>query len=63
MKARFCAECKHFNVDLLGDAYCIKKYTLRFYPPKSPIDTNWGYKRRCWSYKENPDVPKVSTPA
>lgn len=59
---RNCDECAHLRFvqeeffPSAGDpppkAYCTKKHALRFYKPKSPRDTDWGYKKRCLSFKE-----------
>jgi hypothetical protein len=63
MKAQHCDQCRHFRYeedmfalstknDPPPKAYCTLKYNIRFYAPKSPLDDNWGWKRRCLSFKE-----------
>lgn len=31
---------------------CDKGHKPRYYQPKSPVDDNWGYKLRCYDYRE-----------
>lgn len=52
-KAKQCDECKHFSVGLDGiDPFCKKWHKPRFYLPKSLIDLNFGWKRRCDDFEE-----------
>ncbi len=53
MKANHCDECKHAlfcpNTWALD---CQKGHKPRFYAPRSPVDTNYGYKRVCLDFEQ-----------
>lgn len=60
MKSSDCEECKHsqlvtrwHGVKQLDDLQCNKGHKPRFYHPKSPIDTNWGYRRICEDFEND----------
>ena len=50
MKTRHCEECKFFHTDRF-DTKCLKLHTLRFYKPKHPRDSDWGWKRKCEDFE------------
>ena len=60
--ANHCDECKHFctyDEDPEGSPVrpsetCRKGHRPKFYNPTSPVDTNWGYKRRCSDFTPQP---------
>lgn len=53
MKTRHCDECKHFNdEDIPGAKVCEKNHKPRFYLPRSVMDMNCGYKRKCADFEE-----------
>ena len=47
-KLRHCDECRFWHYD---EAYkqveCEKAHAIRFYKPRGPLDTNYGWKRKC----------------
>lgn len=51
MKARQCDECKWY-ANNATDHVCRKQHFPRFYKPRSPMDQNWGWKRKCDDYEE-----------
>lgn len=62
MKAKQCDECEHMKVDearmVLPNVWvadviqCAKNHKPRFYMPKSYLDFDYGWKRRCEDFKE-----------
>lgn len=50
-KTHDCQECKHH--DFSGDKLkCLEGHKPRFFTPRSPVDDNWGWKRRCEDFIE-----------
>lgn len=48
-----CDECAHFNPDVLYDECpCDKEHRARFYKPRGPLDTDYGWKRKCADFRE-----------
>ena len=48
-----CDECAHFNPDVLYDECpCDKEHRARFYKPRGPLDTDYGWKRKCSDFRE-----------
>ena len=39
---------------------CWKGYRPRFYLPQSPIDQDWGWKRKCHDYELGDHVQKIT---
>jgi hypothetical protein len=48
MKTRNCDDCAHHKWP--GDS-CEKGHMPRFYKPRSPVDTSFGFKRKCGDFK------------
>ena len=50
---RHCEECKHLSWNEWSEAppTCAKGHRPRFYKPKSEVDTDFGYKRRCGDFE------------
>lgn len=52
-KTRHCDECRHYvlviGTDYGGrdDKYCKMGHKPRFYQLRSPMDNDWGHKRKC----------------
>lgn len=44
---RHCDECEYGNSDKPAALVCDKGHKPKWYMPKSGIDTDWGYKRKC----------------
>lgn len=45
-----CSECVHFALKPVfkaSVAECASGHSPRFYAPKSPLDKDWGWKRKC----------------
>lgn len=57
-KTQFCDLCKrhYYEGDVLR---CREGHKPRFYMPKRPYDTDWGWKRVCEDYEDS-DQNKVS---
>ena len=56
MKTRDCSECRHFEVIRFGlSDTCDEGHKPRFYKPRSPIDEDWGYKRKCEDFEGKDD--------
>ena len=69
MKAKQCCDCnlwEHIKDGVYQDAgarrvscefRCNRGHSPRFYMPKSPVDTGYGYKRACNDFSKK-DVEK-----
>jgi hypothetical protein len=59
MKTQQCDECRHFGEFWLrGNGYtnpCTQGHHPRFYRPKNPMDTTWGWKKKCKDFEEIKD--------
>ena len=59
LPTRQCDECKHYNL-IFGTKYsdtdkvCEVGHHPKFYKPKSPIDPDWGHKRKCQDFDPQP---------
>ena len=58
-ETRYCEWCQHHA--FIGDTnqlVCAKGHKPRFYKPRttSPMDSDWGWKRRCEDYERGDDV-------
>ena len=56
---RHCDECEHYQ-PICGTYYggkddplCDLGHKPRWYRPRSPVDDQWGHKRRCDDFKED----------
>ena len=53
MTTRHCDECRHYNyMHTKDDEVCNKNHHPRFYVPKSPMDKNWGWKKKCKDFEQ-----------
>lgn len=61
IETRYCDLCAHCTYDVVpieGTDYskdimiCTKGHKPRFYQPKDPMSSDYGYKRKCEDYKE-----------
>ena len=57
---RHCDECIHYHLffdtfhdDTKNDKCCKLGHNPRWYQPRSPVDNQWGHKRRCEDFKED----------
>jgi len=49
---RHCEKCKHMRwVDPGFELECKIGHRTRFHTPKSPRDTDWGWKRKCSDFE------------
>lgn len=56
-KTQQCADCAHFEYNTLGaEALCAEGHKLRFFLPKGPTDSNYGWKRRCADFVQSVSV-------
>lgn len=53
-KIRHCDECKHWHAYEIkngwlakGQVECEKAHELRYFKPRGPMDTDYGWKRKC----------------
>ena len=69
-KAKQCIECTHFELRW-KEAECFMGHKPRFYQPRDPLHTDWGWKRRCddfmshaeyerWRWHANEEAAGVS---
>ena len=56
-KTRHCDECEHYDL-VVGtnyggkdDKHCKLGHKPRWFNPKSPMDDDWGHKRKCEDFK------------
>lgn len=60
--AKHCDKCTHFRAyDATPDGappqeLCAKGHRPRFYVPTTPVDPDWGYKRRCQDFAPVPPL-------
>ena len=65
-RTRHCEACQH---RIWSEEYantpkalqCAKGHAPRFYNPTSPIDQEWGWKRKCHDYEVGEHVHKITT--
>ena len=68
-KAQVCDYCQHFDFgECIDDPLpgvvaawirkpgCIKGHKVRFYMPRSPMDSDYGWKRRCDDFQVSDSV-------
>ena len=61
MKSSDCQECRHHQWRIPSeDMKCNKGHRPRFFHPKSPIDTNWGYRRICEDFDN--EIQRTNSP-
>lgn len=47
-KTQHCEDCSHGKWNVAdSDLVCEMGHKPRFFTPKSPLDKDWGFKRRC----------------
>jgi hypothetical protein len=53
-KTRNCDECRHWHAHEIKNGWlakvqveCDKAHTLRYFKPRGPMDTAYGWKRKC----------------
>lgn len=53
MSTKNCDDCRFFvaNRPRGSTEVCSRGHSPRFYTPKSPVDTDWGYRRDCDDFK------------
>jgi len=54
-KTHDCQECVHRNYKGLN-IVCQFGHKPRFFMPKHPLDTGWGWKRRCVDFAQCQDI-------
>lgn len=56
-KAKHCDECQWFMPQVISkdEFRCGMGHSARFYVPKHPRDTDWGWKRRCENFNPRPN--------
>ena len=64
-KTRHCEECQHriWSAEYANTPkhlQCWKGHAPRFYMPQSPIDQDWGWKRKCHDYELGDHVQKIA---
>ena len=60
-KAQYCQDCKHFRIVGRDDDYtyhCLFGHHPRFYRPISPVDNDFGWKRRCDEFEPRDKASK-----
>ena len=57
IQTRYCTDCA-----LWIDGICRKGHIPRFYGPRTPVDTNYGWKRACLDFIRLPETETVITP-
>lgn len=64
-KAQACDFCQHFDFGENSESEpfvwirkpgCTKGHKVRFYLPRSPMDQDWGWKRRCDDFQLSESV-------
>lgn len=48
---RHCDECAHHRAVIGNELACAYDHKPRWFSPKSPIDQNYGWKRRCEDFR------------
>ena len=58
MKTRNCDECAHFPIIrvFLLRGECNVGHAPRYYLPRSAVDCNYGWKRRCADFVERKEL-------
>lgn len=51
IKTRHCDECRFHKVVIGNELACEYDHKPRWYSPKSPMDQNYGWKRKCAEYR------------
>lgn len=55
IKTQHCEDCLHGKWSVVdSDLTCEMKHKPRFFTPKSPLDRDWGFKRRCSDFVDKP---------
>jgi len=57
-KTRHCDECHHFRgfeINDLKNPVCKLNHRPKFYLPKSTLDPNWGWKKKCKDFQDFSD--------
>ena len=54
MKTQSCDECQFHSYVGHHDFVCLKNHRPRFIMPSSPIDDDYGFKRKCGDFSQIP---------
>jgi len=52
IKTRHCDECANHRPVLGNELACVLDHKPRWFAPKSVLDQNYGWKRRCEDFRE-----------
>lgn len=50
-KTRHCEDCRFRKWSGSSALICLKGHRPKFFMPKSPMDTDWGWKKKCGDYR------------
>jgi hypothetical protein len=56
VKTQQCYQCAHRNFEAELDSICDKGHKPKFFIPRSALDQNYGWKRKCADYEERQHV-------
>ena len=63
MTVKQCDNCQFFVANREGECapVCAKLHKPRFIGPKSPVDTDYGYRRTCDDFEQRQEVSPLET--